>query len=77
MNKQHPQFALIVSLFFGIVLIQEAQAYLDPGTGSFILQMLVAGFLGLLLTIKTFWYNIKDFFAKIFGKKSESNHDES
>ena len=30
-------------------------AYLDPGTGSFFLQWLLAGVLGILVSLKTFW----------------------
>ncbi|HDQ26056.1 MAG TPA: hypothetical protein ENN43_04840 [bacterium] len=45
-------------------------AYLDPGTGSYILQMIIAGIAGALLTIKIFWNNIMMFFGKLFkGKK--------
>ena len=36
-------------------------AYIDPGNGSYILQILVAGTLGLLYAIKLFWTRIVDF----------------
>jgi hypothetical protein len=35
-------------------------AYLDPGTGSFVLQMALAGVLGGLFSLKTFWVRVKD-----------------
>ena len=34
-------------------------AYLDPGTGSFFLQLLVGGLFGGLLMIKHFWRQLK------------------
>ncbi len=43
-------------------------AYLDPGTGSIILQSLVAGFFGALLVLKIYWGKIKGFFR---GNKSD------
>jgi hypothetical protein len=33
-----------------------AHAYLDPGTGSIILQILLGGFAGLALAIKLYWH---------------------
>ena len=53
--------------FFGIVC--KACAYIDPGTGSYILQMLIAGAVGSLFAIKMFWRNIKNFFGNLFKKK--------
>ena len=47
-------------------------AYLDPGTGSFLLQILIAGFFGTLYAIKVFWTHIKDFFSKIFNRSPKS-----
>jgi len=35
-------------------------AYLDPGTGSFILQVLVGGAFGSLLVLKHVWHHVKD-----------------
>lgn len=37
-------------------------AYLDPGTGSIIVQSIIAGFVGLLVAIKLFWKRIIGFF---------------
>jgi hypothetical protein len=34
-------------------------AYLDPGTGSLILQMWLAGLLGGLFCMRAFWQQIK------------------
>lgn len=38
--------------------------YLDPGTGSFIIQILLAGLLGLGVAIKVYWNKIRDFFNR-------------
>lgn len=45
-----------------------AMAYLDPGTGSLALQMLVAGALTAAASIKIFWARIKDVFRRMLGK---------
>ena len=36
-------------------------AYLDPGAGSMILQMILAGILGLSYTLKLYWRRIVRF----------------
>ena len=66
-------------LFYGLFLIvalqvtlsQNALAYLDPGTGSYIFQVLIAAFIGGLYTIKIYGQKIKDFFIGQFSKKKE------
>ncbi len=47
---------------------QEAHAYLDPGTGSYILQMAIAALLAGLFSIKLFWNKIKIFFKNLFSR---------
>jgi hypothetical protein len=39
-------------------------AYVDPGSGSFLVQMLIAGVLGASVTLKTFWKQIKSHFRR-------------
>ncbi|MGK0296860.1 MAG: hypothetical protein ACI9XC_000459 [Gammaproteobacteria bacterium] len=62
-------------LFIGLCYSQSAAAYLDPGTGSLILQMLIAGIIGAMFTIKLYWYRLMDFVDRIFGKSTESESD--
>jgi hypothetical protein len=38
--------------------------YLDPGVGSVVLQVIIAGVLGVGVFIKLFWKKIKSFFGK-------------
>lgn len=39
-------------------------AYLDPGSGSFLIQLLLAGGLGAAFIVKTYWRKIKSLFNK-------------
>ncbi len=52
------------TLFLYVSAVAESQAYLDPGTGSILIQGLIAGIAAAALVIKTYWYRIKSFFAK-------------
>ena len=45
----------------------KAYAYLDPGAGSSILQLLIASLLGTLYAAKLHWTRIKSFLAKCRG----------
>ena len=53
---------IIISVL--IVFSPQTFAYLDPGTGSMILQGLIAGIAVAGFTIKTYWYRILSFFGK-------------
>jgi len=43
-------------------------AYLDPGSGSFILQLLLAALVGGAFIIKTYWKKSTGFFRKLFSR---------
>ncbi len=68
---------LIVLALFYLVFTEEAYAYLDPGTGSYILQLIIAGLLGGLFALKMFWSKVKNFFVNVFsrGNKHEKTED--
>ena len=71
MVKYYKRLITLLGIFFLFYLsfYQNAHAYLDPGTGSYIFQLLVASLLGGLFAIKIFWTKIKMFFTKLFSKK--------
>jgi hypothetical protein len=56
-----------MDLFFDLLLARP-RLYLDPGSGSFLIQLLIAVALGVSVAVKMYWAKIKSFFG---GKKSE------
>lgn len=55
---------LILSVFWLLFfLAQPAYAYLDAGSGSMLLQLLLGGIAGLIVILKLFWNK----FLGIFG----------
>ena len=54
-------------------LSESAHAYIDPSTGSYILQILLAGLLGALFTLKVFWRNFKGFFGRLFARTGKED----
>ena len=55
---------------------QGSNAYLDPGSGSFILQMILAAILGGLVIIRTYWNKIKDGVSRLFSRQGKVEEDE-
>jgi hypothetical protein len=47
-------------------------AYLDPGSGSFIIQIVIAALLGGGLMVKTFWHQI----VGLFRRDVVSSHED-
>jgi hypothetical protein len=45
-------------------ILAKPALYLDPGSGSFILQVLLATLLGAAFAIKVYWNKIKSIFIK-------------
>jgi membrane associated rhomboid family serine protease len=50
----------------------SAQAYLDPGTGSIILQAVIGGIAGGLVLMRIYWAKVKAF-VRGQGKPKESD----
>ena len=68
--------------FFGLIAVivltpRTAHAYIDPGTGSFILQMLIASLLGALFTVKLWFGAAKRFFQRVIGGNSRDQRAKS
>lgn len=63
-------------VLLGIIELSNlpAQAYLDPGTGSMILQTIIATFVAAGIAVKSFWAQIKFFFSS--KKESGNDNDE-
>lgn len=62
----------VVTFLLLVLVVPSAQAYLDPGTGSFILQTLIAGFFGAIFVLKSYWASIKSWFTGSAGSSENS-----
>lgn len=51
-------------------------AYLDPGSGSYLLQLLLAALFGGLFAIRMSWGRIKAFFRRL-AKREDDSTDET
>ncbi len=58
---------LLVFALLCIVPFTSAHAYIDPGTGNYLLQLVLAALFGALFVLKMFWAKIKNAVAKMQG----------
>ena len=63
-------FAKMVKMMFNL-------AYLDPGTGSFFLQLLVGGTFGGLLVLKRLWRRVRNSAIGIVPRGMDGLYDET
>jgi hypothetical protein len=67
---------ILTTLLFS-VWAGPSLAYVDPGTGSAILSVLIGFFVAISLVIKTFWYKIKRVLGFSKTHSSSDEHDDS
>jgi hydrogenase-4 membrane subunit HyfE len=72
--KNQFKLAFFLMAVFVMVFPARAHAYLDPGTGSYILQVIAAVLFAGLFLIKTWWTQIRNFISRIFRRKDEKNN---
>ena len=61
---------------FGVLLLMgytSAYAYLDPGTGSMMLQVILGGVAAVAVAVKLYWHKLR--VAIGLGKKEEPEED--
>lgn len=56
-----------------VCAVEPAYAYLDPGTGSILLQAVLATVAGALVSLKLYGQKIRIFFKRMFARSPESS----
>lgn len=51
--------------------MQNMLLYIDPGSGSYLLQAIIAGVLGVVFFFKNIALFVRHYFARIFRNKSK------
>lgn len=63
----------IYLLLIGLIFVKPAEAYLDPSTGSYLFQFLIAGLLGGTFFLRG---TLQNFVNKLIGKKTKTPLDD-
>ena len=61
-------FFLLGFAFFSFLIPEVALAYLDPGTGSYVIQVGIGLVAGAFFVVKNYWVVIRGYFSKFFNK---------
>ena len=56
-----------------LLMFTEAVAYLDPGTGSMLLQVILGGIAAVGVAIKLYWHKLRAAFG--MAKKADPDED--
>ena len=68
-------FVLVFVLILGTPN-KQAHAYLDPGSSSFLIQIIAAGLLAMIMTLRIYSTRLIIFVRKLLGIKSETKMDD-
>ena len=71
-HAQRLTAVLAGALVAQLVLFGDAHAYLDPGTGSYMLQIAIGALLGGIFAIKHFWGRILLFLKHLFARSANT-----
>lgn len=56
-------------------LVTSNIMYLDPGSGSFILQLIIASLVGIMFSLRGFWAKLAGMFKKSSSETSDMDDD--
>lgn len=73
--KIRKEVLMPVAVFVGLLFFaSSAHAYLDPGTGSMLVQGLLAGIAAVFVSVKVFHRRIGAYFGRFFSRKRDRKH---
>jgi hypothetical protein len=53
------------------VLATPAQAYIDPGVGGMLLQLLLGGMAGAAVILRLYWQRVSDTYHRLIGRSDK------
>jgi len=64
--------SVVLASLLLLIPAHNAHAYIDPGSGSYILQLIIAGLLGAAFAVRIYWKRIKGFFSPRQDKQDDT-----
>lgn len=65
---------LLIIMSAPFIFVSKVYAYIDPGTGSYVFQLIIAGLLAASFAIKTIWGRVKNFLRSILRSAARKPH---
>lgn len=76
-NFHHREVNMFIHHWLFSSPLLSGHLYLDPGSGSFILQLLIAGLVGAGFIIRAYWKKITNFFKRTPPETPEQKNDDN
>jgi len=73
MRRSRIQLAVFAFLLLGPFAVGTAYAYLDPGSGSMLVQFLIGVVAGGAIAIGMFWRRVVAFFKRLFSRRQDGD----
>lgn len=64
--KMNFYYRLLLVILICVFFTKNVYAYLDSGTGSYVVQVLIGALMGGIITVRFYWRNIVNFFKNYF-----------
>lgn len=75
--KRSVKYFIVYAIVLAVIFPPRADAYLDPGTGSYVLQIAAAVFFAGIFLLKAGWGHVKHFVSSVFHRKGEHSSEKS
>jgi hypothetical protein len=74
-NFSARSFRLAMAMMAVGISTSTAHAYLDPGTGAILLQVLLGGVAGIVVAVKLYWHKLLSLSSA--GRNAQESHEPS
>ncbi len=61
-NRSLPAFIIVLVAFFAVAPLH---AYIDPGSASYVFQLVVGSALGALFVVRSYWGGLKTYIGRV------------
>jgi hypothetical protein len=82
-NMNKAQSRVKIALYYYVVVtlspfivVSDLHAYIDPGTGSYVFQLVIAGLLAASFGIKAIWMRVINFLRSILRFNARKPHQD-
>lgn len=73
-TRTRAAWVALLAVGLWLLIMPPANAYLDPGTGSYLFQLLVGAFLAAVVAVKLFWRRI---WGVLIRRSASSSREDS
>ena len=77
MRRTRVLWTLVLTVGAWLLVVPAANAYVDPASGSYIIQILVGFAMAAALSVKVFWSRLRSFFTRSRATDGEAGPEQT